>query len=325
MSTGLLLFAVLGFVAVVLLLEGAYVLWNDNKSPEVQRIQQRLRAISAGGHDPGDVKLLKERVMSSSPGLHSLLTQLPQLHRLDRLLLQAGSRSTVAHVLGTCLLAGLAGGLVGALLLNRGWFLTLLLALGLAFAPLARLARHRRRRLQLMEAQLPEALDLISRALRAGHAFPSTLGMVGEEAQEPIASEFKTTFDEISFGISSDHALNNLAERVPVPDLRYFVMAVIIQRETGGNLAELLGKLAHLIRERFKLFAKVRALAAEGKLSAWILTALPFCVAGAVQILNPKYLSVLFTDPAGIKLVIGALVMMVIGIFAMWRIIQIRV
>jgi len=324
MNTGMLLFVVFGFVAVVLLLEGAYVLWNDNKSPEVQRIEQRLRAISAGGHDPGDIKLVKDRVMSGTPGLHRVLVQLPQLHQLDRLLVQAGSRSTVSHVLATCALFGLAG-LIAGTLLRLNWLLTLLLALGLAVAPLVQLYTKRERRLQLMEAQLPDALDLIARALRAGHSFLSALGMVGEEAAEPIAGEFKTVFDEISFGISTENALNDLAKRMPIPDLRYFVMAVLIQRETGGNLAELLDNLARLIRERFKLLAKVRVLAAEGKLSAWVLTVLPFVVAGAVQVLNPKYLSALYTDPMGIKMVIGALIMIVIGIFAMWRIIEIRV
>lgn len=324
MNTGLLLFVVFGFIAVVLLLEGGYILWNDNKSPEVRRIEQRLRAISAGGHDPGDIKLIKERVMSSTPGLHSVLIQLPQLHQLDRLLLQAGSRSTVSHVLAACALTGLAG-LVTGLLLRWSWFLTLPLALVLAFLPVARLMLQRQRRLRLLEAQLADALDLIARALRAGHSFLSALGMVGEEASEPIAGEFKTVFDEISFGISTEHALNDLAKRVPVPDLRYFVMAVLIQRETGGNLAELLDNLARLIRERFKLLAKVRVLAAEGKLSAWILTALPFFVAGAVQIMNPQYLSTLYTDPMGIRMVFVALAMIVVGIFAMWRIIEIRV
>ncbi|WP_137891368.1 type II secretion system F family protein [Ramlibacter sp. 2FC] len=324
MNTGMLLFVVLGFVAVVLLLEGSYVLWNDNKSPEVKRIEQRLRAISAGGHDPGDIKLVKERVMSSTPGLHSVLVQLPQLHQLDRLLLQAGSRNTVSHVLVTCAMAAIAG-LITAALLRWHWFFMLLLALGLAIAPLLHLLVKRERRMHLMEAQLPDALDLIARALRAGHSFLSALGMVGEEGPEPIAGEFKTVFDEISFGISTENALNDLAKRVPASDLRYFVMAVLIQRETGGNLAELLDNLARLIRERFKLLAKVQVLAAEGKLSAWILTLLPFVVAAAVQTMNPKYLSALYTDPMGIKMVIGALIMIVIGIIAMWRIIEIRV
>ncbi|MBK5204398.1 MAG: type II secretion system F family protein [Polaromonas sp.] len=318
------LFLILGFVAVVLLLEGGFVYWNDTKSPEVQRVAQRLRAISAGGHAEGEGKLYKERVLSDTPAVQRLLLRLPRVGQLDRLLQQSGSTSTVSRLLAVSVILML-GGLVAGLLLR--WLLPvmLLVAAGLAMFPFLRLKWKRNKRLHQIEAQLPDAMDLISRAMRAGHAFPQALAMVGAEAQEPIAGEFKITSDEISFGISIDSALNNLATRIPSPDVRYFVMAVIIQRETGGNLAELLGKLAELVRERFKLFAKVRVLAAEGKLSAWILTGLPFCVAAAVQILNPKYLSVLFTDPMGIRMVIGAMVLMAIGIFAMWRIIDIRV
>ncbi|OGA98836.1 MAG: pilus assembly protein TadB [Burkholderiales bacterium RIFCSPHIGHO2_12_FULL_61_11] len=318
------LFLILGFVAVVLLLEGAFVYWNDTKSPEVRRVSQRLRAMSAGGHAEGEGQLYKERVLSNTPALQRLLLRLPRVGQLDRLLQQAGSTSTVSHLLAVSGLLML-GGLVAGLLLRWYWPVTLLVVAGLAVSPLLQLKWKRNKRMHMLEAQLPDAMDLISRAMRAGHAFPSALAMVGSEAQEPVAGEFKITSDEIGFGISIDNALNNLATRMPSPDVRYFVMAVIIQRETGGNLAELLANLAELVRERFKLFAKVRVLAAEGKLSAWILTGLPFCVAAAVQILNPKYLSVLFTDPVGIRMVIGAMVLMAIGIFAMWRIIDIRV
>lgn len=318
------LLLIIGFVAVVLLIEGLYAYWNDTQSPEVRRVAQRLRAISAGGRSEGEAKLFKERVLSNTPAVHRLLLLLPRVGQLDRLLLQTGGNSTVAHFLAASLFLAM-GGLVAGLLLRWPALMVLLAVVGLALLPLLRLVWRRNKRLHKIEAQLPDAMDLIARALRAGHAFPSALAMVGAEAQEPIAAEFKITSDEIGFGISVDNALNNLATRVPSPDMRYFVMAVIIQRETGGNLAELLGKLAELVRERFKLFAKVRVLAAEGKLSAWILTGLPFCVAAAVHLLNPKYLSVLFTDAMGIKLVIGAMVMMVIGIFAMWRIISIRI
>jgi tight adherence protein B len=318
------LLLILGFVAVVLLFEGIYAYWNDTRSPEVRRVAQRLRAISAGGHAESEARLFKERVLSHTPSVQRLLLLLPRVHHLDRLLLQAGSAGTVSHLLAATAFLALFG-LVAGLLLRWPGPVILLVTVGLVVVPLVRLVWRRNKRLHKIEAQLPDAMDLISRALRAGHAFPSALAMVGAEAQEPIASEFKVTSDEISFGISVDNALNNLASRVPSADVRYFVMAVIIQRETGGNLAELLGKLAELVRERFKLFAKVKVLAAEGKLSAWILGGLPFCVAGAVQLLNPKYLSVLFTDAMGTKLVIGALVMMVIGIFSMWRIINIRI
>ncbi len=324
MSLTYTLFVILGFVAVVLLLEGGFVLWNDNKSPEVKRIEMRLRAISAGREDQVDANLLKERVMSRTPALERLLLQLPRVHTVDRLLIQAGSSLSMGHLMVVCGLFALGGLLLGGVL---GWplLLMLLVAAFMAEVPVFYLRWKAAQRLRVMESQLPEAMDLIGRALRAGHSFPSALSMVGNEAQDPIAGEFKTTFDEIGFGISSEQALNNLAARVPSPDLRYFVMAVIIQRETGGNLSELLGKLSALMRERFKLMGKVRVLAAEGRLSAWILTLLPFLVAGAINVMNPSYLKPLFTEPMGIRMVTGALVMMAIGVFSMWRIIKIRV
>jgi len=325
MNLSFALFVVVGFVAVVLLIEGLYVYWSDTKSPEVRRVEQRLRAISAGGRtDPDDLKLLKQRLLSNSPGMQKMLLRLPRAQQLDRLMQQAGDNNTVSHLLTISAILGLAG-LLLSLLLRWPWYTTLGVALLLALLPLFWLFRRRNKRMHQIEAQLPDAMDLISRALRAGHAFPSALAMVGSEAPDPIASEFRITSDEISFGVSVDNALNNMASRIPSPDMSYFVMAVIIQRETGGNLGELLGNLAELVRERFKLFAKVRVLAAEGKLSAYILTGLPFCVAAVINVMNPEYLSVLFTDPAGISVVYGALVMMVVGIFIMWRIVDIKV
>src|SRR3990167_5796723 len=315
MNIGLTLFVVMGFLAVVLLLEGLYVYWSDTKSPEVRRLEQRLRAISAGGQvDNTALKLLKQRMLSDSPAVQRLLQSLPRMHHLDRLMLQAGDNNTVSHLLSISALlavAGLLGGLV--------------LCPILAALPIALLLRRRTKRLQKIEGQLPDAMDLMSRALRAGHAFPSALSMVGSEAPDPIATEFRIASDEIAYGVATDAALGNLAARVPSPDVRYFVMAVVIQRETGGNLSELLGKLSELVRERFKLFAKVRALAAEGKLSAYILVGLPIVVGAVIQVLNPKYLSVLFSDPVGLMLVYGAIGLMLLGIFVMWRIIDIKV
>ncbi len=324
MSITYALFVIFGFLAVVLLLEGMSMLWSDTRSPEVKRIQRRLRVMSVGDPGEGGASLLKERLLSSAPLMQRLLLSMPHVHKVDRLLLQSGSSQTVAQSLTVCLLAGVGGLLIGFLI---RWSLPLVILLGggLAVFPVLRLTWKRSKRLYLISAQLPDALDMISRALRAGHAFSAALAMVGNEAQEPIAGEFKSTFDEINFGISTKNALMNLTKRAPIPDLRYFVLAVVIQLETGGNLAELLGMLSNLIRERFKLFGKIRVLAAEGKLSAYILLALPFFLAAALQVVNPGHLDLLWTDPTGFRLVIGALVMMVIGSFVMWRIIDIRV
>ena len=132
-----------------------------------------------------------------------------------------------------------------------------------------------------IERQLPDALDLMTRALRAGHAFSSALKMAGEEMAEPIAGEFRTVHDEVNFGVSLEQALTHLSERVPLTDLRYFVVAVLIQRDSGGNLTEILGNLSQLIRERLKLLAKVKVLSSEGRMSAWILGLMPFFLAGA--------------------------------------------
>lgn len=324
MSSTYALFLMLGFLAVFLLLEGLFQLWNSTRNPEVKRVRQRLRAMATGHSQSVPGALVKRRTLSKIALVHEMLSLIPGTQRLDRLLLQASSGQTVAFLLATCLLAVMAGAVLATAF---HWTLVwgLALVIGLASLPVLRLRWIRSRRLNRLSTQLPDALDLICRALRAGHAFSSALSMVGNEAPEPIATEFKTTFDEINFGISTKDALTNLAVRVPIADMRFFVMAVIIQLETGGNLAGLLAMLSNLIRERYKLFGKIRVLAAEGKLSAYILTALPFFVAGAIQVVNPSYMRILFTDPTGISITMGALGMMVLGVFLLWRITSFRV
>jgi len=176
------------------------------------------------------------------------------------------------------------------------------------------------------DAQLPDALDLMARALKAGHALPGSLQMVATEFDEPIGGEFAKVVEEVNFGMSVEDALQNMTKRFgSSSDLKFFAIAVMIQRETGGNLAEILESISRVIRERFKLMGTIRTLAAEGKLSAIILVAIPFFVAFALSIMNPKYISVLVTDPTGKAMVFIALIMMALGIFVMKKIIQIKV
>jgi tight adherence protein B len=179
--------------------------------------------------------------------------------------------------------------------------------------------------MRLFERQIPEALDLMGRALRAGHAFPTAVKMVGDEMPEPIAKEFRILFDETNFGVPQNDALMRLADRVPVDDLRYFVIAVMIQRESGGNLAELLDNIAAIVRARLKLLGEVRTLSAEGRMSAWVLGLLPFGVAAMINIVNPEFMTVLWTDPMGLRMVGGALLMMAFAVWWMRKIIKIRV
>jgi tight adherence protein B len=324
-SNFLAVFLVLAFVAVVLLLEGLYLYWNATRSPEARKIEQRLHALAAGAvpRDEG-ASILKERMLSGVPALQRLLFAVPRLRALDRVLEQSGIRLTVSRLLAVSLCTGV---LTFAFAMLTP--LPVVLGVGLAATacglPFVYVGRRRTRRLQQIERQLPDALDLICRALRAGHAFTAGLQMVGEEMPEPLGSEFRVTHEEINYGVSLQQALMNLAARVPCIDVRYFVIAVLIQRESGGNLTEVLGNLAALIRERFKLMEKVRVLATEGRMSAWILSLLPFAVAGTINVINPGFMQVLWTDPLGTKMVAFALTTMALGILWMRRIINIHV
>jgi tight adherence protein B len=183
----------------------------------------------------------------------------------------------------------------------------------------------KRKRIEKFKKQLPEGLDLIARALKAGHAFTGGLNLAADEMEDPMGAEFSETLDEINFGINVSDALKNLSERIDCEELRFFVVGVILQRETGGNLAELMEALAGLIRERFKFYGKVQTLAAEGKLSAIILIALPFCIAGWILFSSPGYLDPLFTDSIGKMMLVFAAIMMIIGIFVMKKMVDIKV
>ena len=317
------MFLVLGFLAVFMLLEGFLLLWNDTGTPEIKRVRERLYLLATADKPQSTPALARDRKLSTIPGVHAWLAKIPQVAALDQLLLQAGSEQLVASLLASMVLALAVGVLLGAVL-DWGWMSVLALGLLFAVVPLVRMRWKRLRRLDKIVAELPDALDLICRALRAGHAFSATLSMVASQSPQPIAAEFKTTFDEINFGVSTKNALRNLAMRVPAPDMGFFVLAVSIQLETGGNLANLLGILGSLIRARFKFFGRVRVLAAEGKLSAYILAGLPFFLGGIIQLANPGYMNVLFADPTGIVVVEVAMVSMLIGIFLLWRINNVR-
>jgi tight adherence protein B len=309
----------------VLALEGGYQWWNNRHGPSARRIESRIRALSAGGQVHKDrLTILKNRMLSESQTLDKLLMRLPRIQTLDLWIQQSGLKWSIARLFGASLV-------LPAAVLGAATFApvpTLFAALGAlttSAIPFLYVSRRRSKRLRQLERQLPDVADMISRALRAGHAFSGAIGMVSTEFAEPMGGEFRITFDEINYGVSLNEALLNLATRVPVRDLRYFVIAVLIQRETGGNLAEVLDGIATLIRERLKLFDKIRVLSAEGKLSAWILGLLPFVTAGFMMVLNPSFLDVLWQDPAGIKMLQTLAFSMLFGVMWMRRIVKIRV
>jgi len=318
-------FAVAIFIAVVLLLEGLYVTWNAKRGPVAKRIARRLQIMSAGAHTgQQDISIIKKRLLSQTAGAQRFLLKAPRVHLLDRLLEQSGTTLNV----GQFCLWSLASG-VGTLLLLLFFHAPSLIAVPIGIAalwvPLLFILRKKQKRMTRIEQQLPDALDLMSRALRAGHALPSAVQMVGDEMANPIAGEFSIVFDEVNYGISMKDALKNLSTRVPGTDVGYFVVAVLIQRETGGNLTEILGSISTIIRERLKLFGQIRVYSAEGRLSAWILSLLPFFLAGLLNLVTPEFMGVLWTDPAGKNLLAVMLGLMVIGIIWMRKLIRIRV
>lgn len=318
-------FVILLFIAVVLCIEGGYLWWNSYHGASAKRIDSRIRALSAGGQVGQEtLSILKKRLLSDSPRMQRWLMSMPRVTVLDRWLEQSGSNWSIGQLLGYSLsvaLLALAAGPwlpVPALVVVVG-------ALLLGALPLLHVSSLRRKRLKRLEEQLPDAVDMISRALRAGHAFSGALSMVGQEMNAPMGPEFRTTFEEINYGVSLEDALTNLAMRVPVNDLRYFVTAVLVQRESGGNLAEILDTIGNLVRDRLKLYGKIRVLSAEGRLSAWILGLLPFVTAGLILVVNPGFMKVLWEDPIGVKTLWFALGMMILGVFWMRKIIRIHV
>ncbi len=312
------------FIAVVLMVEGMYLLWSSYKGPEANRIERRLRIMSAGAHGGAETPLLKQRLLSDTPFLQHTLLSIPRIHALDRLLMQTGLNMKLMTFIGLSFVCAL-GGFFVAKFLGLSLLLTVALLLLPGSLPYFYLIYLKDKRLRKFDEQLPDALDLIGRGIRAGHALPSALKMVADEMADPIAEEFRVAFDEVNYGFSMQDALTNLATRVPSTDLNYFVVAVLIQRETGGNLAELLDNISALIRARHKLYGTIRVLSAEGKLSAWILTLLPIVLALIINLINPVFMQVLWKDEAGIKMVTGVVILMILGIFWMRKIIKIRV
>ena len=318
-------FAVLLFAAVILLVEGCYLWWNSTHGGEAQRISRRLRLMSGGAEGGnGEVSILKQRRYSKNDGIDRLLHKMRIANAIDRLILQAGVRWSVSQFIvasAAMVLSGLVMVQVWAVpLLGKLIIIALLTAI-----PYGMLRRARRQRLIKIEQQLPEAADFIARALRSGHSFTNVLQMVGSELPEPLCGEFRAAHEEINYGVPLNEALHNLADRIPLTDLRYLVIAVLIQRESGGNLAEILHNISHIIRERLKLVAQVRVLSAEGRMSAWILGLLPFVVIVLMSATSPKYISLLWKDPTGVKLLWYGAGMILIGVLWLRRVIHIRI
>lgn len=311
------------FVAVAV---GVVALWiviaelKDRK-----RIERRLGRVASPTPETGHVtvQILREELTDKLNEVNWGAWLAAPAAYLDRLLEQANVRIKPVTLLAACCAAALFG-LAAMVALPLPLFLRPC-GIVLGLVPLVWVYLARRRRLRAFEAQLPEALGMLARAMRAGHSLPTALHMVGEEMPAPVGEEFLRVYEAQNLGVPIEEAIAEMGQRVPLVDVQFLVTAISIQRKTGGDLCEILDKLGYVIRERFKLYGQVRALTAEGRLSGWVLNALPFVVFCALMFLNPDYVLLLFRDPLGRKMVTIAGIMQVVGAIAIRKIVNIKV
>lgn len=317
------IWVVLLFIAIVVAILAFSALFEGRRAQ--QRVAyERLAELQQPQTASEESGLLRDELLSDIPQLNRILTHWSKGSRVRRLLLQADMKMKPGKFLLACgLLAAFSGMLV------RLWSDTLLLPLVAAAAgaavPVAYALVRRSRRFQRFEALFPEAIDLIGRATRAGHPFTAALELVGNEMAEPIGGEFRQVFEEQKFGMPIRDALLNLADRIPIIDVRFFVTALMLQRETGGNLAEILDNLSYVIRERFKVLRQVRTYSAQGRLTMIVLLSIPPGMAVMMSIVNPQFMKPMFTDPLGHTLIAIGITLQFVGFLMIRRIVNIKV
>ena len=322
-----MLLSILVFFAVSGAVVAAYYAFVHRPEHKAERVfEQRLKDLSGfESETPGATSVVLNQAPSSAlPMVDRFVGGTNAGSWLADLIEQSGVATNPGSVITMALGAGAGLGVL-TLLFSHLWLAAFAAALvGLAL-PVVWLKIKRRRRLRRFEEQFPEALDLLSRAIRAGHAFQTAMGMVADELPAPVGVEFKKSFEQQNFGLPLKEALDNQAKRVPIMDVKFFVTAVQIQRETGGNLAEILDNLAHVVRERFKILRQVRVHTAHGRFTGYVLLGLPAFLAVALMFISPEHMKTLFTVKMGQMMVMGAIVMQTIGFIWIRQVIKIEV
>jgi len=325
------LIAILVFVVVAM---GVFAVASllDQRSAQARLLRERLASVQeAAARQPSEeLALLRDEMLSKIPAIDNLLRRSSRISNLQPFLEQANLKIRAGNILMLCAMSavGLAGvGFIAAGSLPPNQAL-LFAAVGLVlggFLPYSYASYRRTKRFQKFEELFPEAIDTLARAVRAGHAFTTALELIANELSEPVASEFRKLFEEQKFGLPVRDALMNLAERVPLVDVKFFVTAVMLQRETGGNLAEILDNLSYVIRERFKIMRQVRVYTAQGRLTMMLLMGLPPVIVITMLMTSPAFIRPLFSDPIGHFLVVAGIVLQTLGYFVIRKIIRIQV
>ncbi|MGO9675780.1 MAG: type II secretion system F family protein [Candidatus Sulfotelmatobacter sp.] len=319
------LIALLVFVVVALAAFAAGSL-IDQRNARARLIKDRLATVQkAPEREPDEeLALLRDEQLSKIPALDSLLRRSPRVSAMQEALLQAGMKFRAGNFLLLCVLFGVLSGLAAALYTKNPAIAWAALIIG-SFLPYSFVSYRRQKRFEKFEELFPEAIDTLARAVRAGHAFTTALEMISNEVADPLASEFRLLFEEQKFGMPVRDALMNLTERVPLVDVKFFVTAVMLQRETGGNLAEILDNLSYVIRERFKIQRQVRVYTAQGRLTMALLMGMPPIIIVVMMVLNPSFIRPLFSDPIGHTLLVAGITLQTIGYFVIRKIIRIQV
>jgi tight adherence protein B len=324
----LLILTALAFCVGVALVFGTY--FGATKVPDMvlqRKLDQRLQEISLPdtvAEDGTTQAILKTQQEGMLPALDRMFGGTAKGSALSRWIDQSGLKTTLSTVLAASVGFAIGCALLMKMLIAHPLAMMLGAALGVAI-PWWYVSYKRTRRLRKFEEDFPDGLDLISRALKAGHAFATGLKMVADEMDEPVGPEFRKTFDEQNFGLPMKDALQNLTERIPSLDVRFFSTAVLIQRETGGNLAEILENLAHVVRERFKILRQVRVYTAHGRFTGWVLLALPVVLVVALTFINPDHMNLLFRERIGQFLLMVAITLQVVGYIWIRQVIKIEV
>jgi tight adherence protein B len=324
MTPGVGLFALLVFAAVFLLLQGTVVPVFSESRKMRKRITARLQRMSDASSGPGLNSLLREKYLRNLSPLEQACESLPGMEQLSRIIEQAG-RETLAYRLVLLSLSLAVGAAIGGWIFTRMWEVAGIAGATALALPYLAVARQRAQRLAKFEEQMPEAIDVIQRALKAGHPFNQCLKLVAEDMEEPIAREFELTFSDMSYGSDSRRALLGLLERIPSVSVMALVTAVIVQRETGGNLADNLARISGVIRGRFRFQRRVKTLSAEGRMSGWVLALMPLVLFAVLWLLHPEYTARLTGHPKGPTLITAAVVMATIGIVWIRRLVRIEV
>ena len=314
------------FLFCLFLVLGAYLLATHGSDAKRKRLQKRLaEALLHSAHtEDVEVILARNELMSEIPWINQFLVRVQAALQLKRMLDQADLHITPSRLVMFSMMAGMLAALTVSVI-STSIVMMVVFGLMAASLPFIHVWWKRKKRFDAFLEHLPDALDLMSRALSAGHAFSEALHMVSAEMPEPISTEFRKTYEEQNLGLSLKLALENLTQRIPLLDLRMCVTAVLIQRETGGNLAEILEKVAYTIRERFRIMGDLKTLTTSSRMSAWLLCGLPIGVAVVITVMNPDYMSVLWKDSRGHYLIGAAMIMQVTGMLIIRKILNIKI